>query len=265
MDARILSIGIDFKHNQSFEINRPGGSGDFVFIHFPTPIRILTVDGIVEGAPGSCIFYTPPAAQWYQGTGNGFSNDWFHCDGTGIREAILHYGIPENRLFMPDCSRLIIRILTDLHAEHRSVLQYRENMQSLLIEELFIGLSRGLKRASGTLMGRRKSELYEEFNNLRFNVGNRFKDNWTVKRAAESVHLSESRFSVLYKEFFGISFIDDLLSIRLEHAAWLLMNTNMPVREAASESGFNNVFYFSRAFKKRYKCPPVQYYRKSLE
>ncbi|MFR7718210.1 MAG: AraC family transcriptional regulator [Lachnospiraceae bacterium] len=42
-------------------------------------------------------------------------------------------------------------------------------------------------------------------------------------------------------------------------ASWLLKNTNKKIKTIAYESGFHNVDYFCRLFKKRYQLTPSEY------
>lgn len=50
---------------------------------------------------------------------------------------------------------------------------------------------------------------------------------------------------------------------RLIRAARLLESTSLPVTEVAAECGFENLSYFHRLFKTRYRCSPLRY-RSSL-
>ena len=42
-------------------------------------------------------------------------------------------------------------------------------------------------------------------------------------------------------------------------AAELLKSTSNPIKEIASLSGWDNVFYFSRLFRRKYYLSPLQY------
>ena len=44
--------------------------------------------------------------------------------------------------------------------------------------------------------------------------------------------------------------------MRMAYARELLLNGNIGVAEAAAESGFENVNYFSRLFRKKFRIPP---------
>lgn len=52
-----------------------------------------------------------------------------------------------------------------------------------------------------------------------------------------------------------------LTQIRMEHARQLLSSTQLPVHEVARRSGFDNEFYFSRAFKQHEGLSPSAYRR----
>lgn len=50
--------------------------------------------------------------------------------------------------------------------------------------------------------------------------------------------------------------------LRLEHAKQLLQDTDTPVTEIAMQSGYQNVSYFIRSFKKTYGVSPLKYRKK---
>ena len=52
-----------------------------------------------------------------------------------------------------------------------------------------------------------------------------------------------------------------LLNLRLQNARRLLAETNLPVGEIATQTGFQDMFYFSRRFKSETKLTPTQYRR----
>jgi AraC family transcriptional regulator len=76
--------------------------------------------------------------------------------------------------------------------------------------------------------------------------------------AAEAGY-SVSRFCVLYRTFFGLPPIEELLRARLDRAAALLRYGGVSVTATAERCGFSSLHYFSRCFKERYGVPPSQY------
>ena len=56
-DWQLRAVGFDYRHAEDFVIDRPRGSGDFLFLHFSTPIRICDRAGQRVQPAGTCILY----------------------------------------------------------------------------------------------------------------------------------------------------------------------------------------------------------------
>ena len=74
----------------------------------------------------------------------------------------------------------------------------------------------------------------------------------TLSMLAEEFHLSEKYVSRYFVEHFKISFSNYVIHHRLTYARALLETTDEQVTEIAMQSGFSNVSYFIRDFKKIY-------------
>ncbi|MCL7745697.1 response regulator transcription factor [Halalkalibacter alkaliphilus] len=83
-----------------------------------------------------------------------------------------------------------------------------------------------------------------------------------IDSVAEEVDLSVSYFSVLFKQKTGVTFLEYVTNLRIEHACVLLKTTDLKTYEIANMVGYNDQRYFSQVFKKRQKVTPSQY-RKS--
>lgn len=83
--------------------------------------------------------------------------------------------------------------------------------------------------------------------------------------ASLSGHFATNRTTLndLFRKGCGLSVMAYLNKIRLDVAASLLRNTELPVTEIAWRAGFPDESYFSRSFRKRYGNPPAAY-RKSF-
>ena len=62
-----------------------------------------------------------------------------------------------------------------------------------------------------------------------------------------------------FGEQFHITLSKYVTYLRLEHAKQLLQNSDIPVTEVAMLSGYQNVSYFIRSFKKTYGVSPLKY------
>ena len=89
-----------------------------------------------------------------------------------------------------------------------------------------------------------------------------FMEKISLKEFGEQFHLSEKYISRYFKEHFHITLSQYITHLRLEHAKQLLQDTDTPVTEIAMQSGYQNVSYFIRSFKKTYGVSPLKYRKK---
>lgn len=86
-----------------------------------------------------------------------------------------------------------------------------------------------------------------------------FREPITLEECARTVQLSVGRFGHLFTEYFGISPHRFLLSLRLDEARDLLINSGMSINKVAEKTGFLDPCYFSRLFKKYTGLTPKAY------
>ena len=63
----------------------------------------------------------------------------------------------------------------------------------------------------------------------------------------------------MFKKEIGITYSEYIISKRIAKAQFLLKNTTDTVINIAAISGFNNVTYFNRVFKKHLRLTPTEY------
>ena len=75
------------------------------------------------------------------------------------------------------------------------------------------------------------------------------------------LQITQSHFSRSFRREIGISPIEYLSNVRLEHAMQLLTTTNLSINEIAVLSGFSNGNYFAKTFKRKLGFTPSDYKR----
>lgn len=75
------------------------------------------------------------------------------------------------------------------------------------------------------------------------------------------LNISTSRFSTIFKNITGETFMEVLTGIRMQKARELLENTSLKNYEIAEKVGFSDPHYFSAAFKKAIGKSPTEYAR----
>lgn len=81
----------------------------------------------------------------------------------------------------------------------------------------------------------------------------------TIEEIANHCFYSKSYFMKFFKETMGMGFIQYLNDYRLDIAAKLLLDTSENILDIAVQTGFDNLSYFNRCFKKKYGISPGKY------
>lgn len=114
--------------------------------------------------------------------------------------------------------------------------------------------------------------------NAEFNDGNRldgttlesildfcetnYKDDISLNSVAKSLNLSESHISHLFTNKIRINFRDYINSLRLQTSLQLLKQGELSITDIASESGFETIRTFNRAFRKKFGVSPREYLKR---
>lgn len=83
--------------------------------------------------------------------------------------------------------------------------------------------------------------------------------NLSIDTVARHLNISNSYFSILFKQETSQTFVDYLTAIRIEKAKTLLKASGYRTYEISDQVGFNNPTYFSTTFKKHTGHSPSEY------
>lgn len=92
-----------------------------------------------------------------------------------------------------------------------------------------------------------------------------YPEDLTLESIAQFMHYSPAYFSKLFKRLFDQTFTSYLTAVRMEHAKQLLSSSSLSVRKVAASVGFQNLSYFTSAFRRLTGCTPTEYRAKSLK
>jgi len=85
---------------------------------------------------------------------------------------------------------------------------------------------------------------------------NNYAETISIVDVAKEVHLTPNYLGILFKRETQITFRDYLNMIKLNQAEEMLKTGMGNITEVAQKCGFNDVYYFSRLFKKHKGVPP---------
>ena len=134
-----------------------------------------------------------------------------------------------------------------------------ENTQETVNEEKFNHLFfEMLEYLSNILIIKKTEEDYIDkiFELINDNYEN---SSFNIKTISDSLHLSHSWLCALFKSKTKYTMQQWLISVRLNKAKELLVDTDLSVSNIAYLCGFNDALYFSTSFKKMYGKSPTCY------
>lgn len=94
-------------------------------------------------------------------------------------------------------------------------------------------------------------------------ISNHYMNDITLDMFSKDMYLSQAYISKLFKEETGTSPINFLIKTRLSKAKSLLENEQLPIKIVAKQVGYDDVYHFSKLFKKYYGLPPSKFHQKS--
>ncbi|NSW89434.1 MAG: helix-turn-helix transcriptional regulator [Firmicutes bacterium] len=87
----------------------------------------------------------------------------------------------------------------------------------------------------------------------------------SLEKISRNMYLSPVYISKIFKEEIGESPINYLIKVRLSKALKLLEEGNLPVKAVAKSVGYDDVYHFSKLFKKYYGNPPSRFRKNKPE
>ncbi len=109
-----------------------------------------------------------------------------------------------------------------------------------------------------------KGQLNQKLRRLRTLISDDPSKNWTIQKASSFVNLSESRFYYLYKQYFGLTFISDVIRSRIKLSCYLLITTQDPIKEISKKVGYDNDTLFYRQFREQMGVSPNDYRKMNI-
>ena len=90
-------------------------------------------------------------------------------------------------------------------------------------------------------------------------IDHHFKESLTLDQLADEAHMNKYYLSHAFKQEYGISPINYMISRRLEESKYLLAETDLSMSQIAQLLGFSSLSYFSQVFRKTQGLSPMEY------
>lgn len=236
-------------------IDRPEGSGDYLFLYFMTPMKVQLGTENVLAREGAFLLYSPGYPQIYQAVRK-FKNSFIHFSSDSGR-FLLEYDIPVNQIVYLSNPGAMNELMKNIYVENVTKMDYYAEQSDKLMHQLFILFSRQYHAYGAQNIP--PNVLYPQFQKARIEILTHIDRDWNSENMAALTNLGTSQFYSYYKLFFNRSPKAELLDARIERAKYLLKVESLSVTQTAALSGFDNLSHFTRYFKKVCGMTPSAY------
>lgn len=237
-------------------VDRPEGRADYQIIYITSGIGSFTINGETkELGQGQLVLYPPNSPQFYHYLASeNTSYYWLHFVGVKNHmelEPLFSHG---PKIIDIGHSDFICQAFEGTIAEFINRDHYYTQISNHHLYTLLLTILRHQQKSQINYTTIEKN-IYDTANYMR----NNYTKKYSLQEFADYSHLSVSRFIHNFQSVFNVSPMKYLMKIRLENAAWLLLNTNQPISDIAISIGYEDPLYFSRVFKKEHKMSPSHY------
>ncbi len=251
IEYRVIRTKHNGREPVRFSLRRPHGTPEYLFLHFKTPAKMELVGEMHSLVPGTCIIMSPGTPHSIFTDGCELVHDWMH--------------------FMPVDDTEFMKLKIDINAFFNltetdfitSFIKHCENeliFKDELYEELISAeVSHMMIRIARAAHGEQNHRYGDQMRKLRLDIYRNPSRYYTTEDMYGKVGLSRSRFSVLYREIFGVSPKSDLISARIAKATYLLSLGNYTLTEVSEMAGWSNVYHFIRQFREEVGTTPAAY------
>lgn len=255
----INSCGHDSHHPIPCNIEHKEGLSDYLILLIKKESWIVLEGKRQVMSPNSLILFPPNTYIHYGCDMAGYNDDWIHFIPDDEDQLFLDYlNLPLCRLMYPfDFHKLseYVRLMSDHY--HTSSTHKKEILDAFIHIFLY-SLQESIKKQ---FLSPGIQRYYPDFSRLRTQIYNDPAALRTVPELAASLCLSLSYFQHLYKQFFGISCQQDMITARLKLAKYYLTNSEMSISSLSGFCGYENDLHFMRQFKKFIGMTPSDYRR----
>jgi len=233
-------------------VDRPHGTGDVLIMRWHQRVRLTTRSGEGRHPPGTVVLWPSGAGHRYGAPEGRWSHSWLHCEGRRVQDWIREGLVPCQRaLELGAAGEAWEDCLLALHRELRGPYRPSARIAGNLIETCLLQLGRHLRRDEP-----RVADAPLALREAKHAIETRFQEPLRLGDLAALAGYSVPRFGALFRRHFDASPMAYLTAVRMQRAAYLLRDRELPVAEVARRVGYDDPAWFSRHFKQHHGRSP---------
>lgn len=231
-------------------VDRPNGTGDWLLMFFYHPVNLMINGNICDCVSHRLMIWSPESGHYYGNTDCKWNHSWIHCQGKRVEEILKESHI-ETGVPLSVSASVMENFLISAYSEITS----QRHPDPVILVNMFHIWIRELRRA--VYENDLQKIIPERMMEVKNYMDTHFNERLSLNGLAKISCMSVSHFCSEFKSIFETAPIEYLIRLRMRNAGYLLRDRNMTVAEIASRVGYEDVFHFSKLFKKHVGKSPV--------
>lgn len=250
----IISVGYDFRHNSDFKLLRPKGLNEYLLLIIRSKAIFEIDEKKFNLRPNSMILVDKNKPHSFYADDDIFINDWITFDLTVEEyDNFIENNIKINTFFSSCNIQICSEIIKLMQDEKKSEGMYKNVNMNLFFDVIL----NKLKCNSRYLNFDKK--YYNELEKIQNDIYSYPQREYTIEQLSNRVNLSKSYFQYLYRLYFNITPISDVIKSRVEYSKQLLLSTECPIAEISELCGYKDSAQFIKQFKNVTNTTPYKY------
>jgi len=230
-------------------VDRPDGTGDWFFVLFHDAISVRLEDGLHHLKAGTLVMWPHGSSHWYGCEDEVWEHSWIHFDGSWAADRLAECGLMDETLLKLNNPVALENCLWRLYVE----LTDHRHPDLVIQKNIFHNWLRELMRDAEedeTLF------IPERIRAAKKYLNQHMREHVSLQMLASHVGMSVPHLCAEFKRCYGGSPINYLIELRLRQARYLLLDRRLRIGEIAARVGYEDVYHFSRIFKKHFGLSP---------
>lgn len=256
-EIRINGIGVRERMGASL-VDRPTGRSDWLLMFFFDSVQSGGNPDAPRHDAMHLMIWPPRARQFYGCAESSWTHSWMHCEGRLIGRLVRSLALP-TRAPIPGGDPLqvdshLLAILQELTGPCPADPRIVGN----LVENWLRHVARKWHHPTGS-----GAQVPERFLEMQRYLAAHYNEPIRLKDLAARASLSVPHVCSEFKRHFGESPIQYVVHQRIGYAKYLLSNRNLTITEIARQVGYEDLYHFSKIFKKHTGVSPAAMRRTS--
>lgn len=149
-----------------------------------------------------------------------------------------------------NCMQSILREMQEREQEHQMVCQA---YMDILVVQLMRNTSTSMTQVADSSPTNRQCAMVRRY------IDNHYKEQLTLDLLATEAKVNKYYLGHAYKQAYGISPINYMISRRIQEGKRLLAETDLSLSQISGILGFSSASYFSQSFRKAEAISPAEY------